>query len=251
MSVPDSDRFFFDVNGYVVLRGVLDSDALDHLNRRIDELQLEEISDKDARDFKLRWAFDHGQPFINLVDHEAVLPYLTEWLDPGVRIDHAYGLVYLPGEDVPLHGDDNVGTGGVFYRVEHGRISSGLTVVSWALTDCPPGAGGFRCVPGSHKASFPRSSDGAVDAMAIEVPVAAGDALIFTETLIHGGRWRGPGERRALFYKYTPGYVAHLSDVWTDEERDRLNLTERQRRMTLPPFETWRGEYRREPITPK
>ena len=51
-----------------------------------------------------------------------VLPYLTEWVDPRVRIDHAYGLVYLPGEDVPLHGDDNVATGVVWYRVERSDL---------------------------------------------------------------------------------------------------------------------------------
>jgi hypothetical protein len=138
-----------------------------------------------------------------------VLPYLTEWVDPRVRIDHAYGLVYLPGEDVPLHGDDNVATGVVWYRVERGRISSGLTVVSWALTDCPVGSEGFRCVPGSHKASFDRPADGSVEELAVEVPVRAGDVIIFTEALVHGGCWRGAGSRRALFYKYAPGNWAH------------------------------------------
>ena len=61
-----------------------------------------------------------------------------------------------------------------------------------------PGAGGFVCVPGSHKSNFlqhmPRDVarfERDVD-WVVQPSMAAGDVLIFTEALIHGtATWDG------------------------------------------------------------
>ena len=61
------------------------------------------------------------------------------------------------------------------------------------LTDAPAGVGGFGCVPGSHKTNF--SSHSIPDAIRSfeqaapyveQVTSQAGDAILFTEALIHG-----------------------------------------------------------------
>jgi hypothetical protein len=124
MSVSERDRYFFDLYGYLVVPNVLDDSALAELNEGVDALDLEQIPDKEARDLRFNWVFDHGPP-------------------------------------------------------------------------------------GSHKASFDRPADDSVEELAVDVPVRAGDVIIFTEALVHGGCWRGAGSRRALFYKYASGNWAH------------------------------------------
>ena len=111
--------------------------------------------------------------------------------------------------------------------------TSGLTGIEWALTDVPAGSGGFRCIAGSHKANFDLPFE-VLEDEAENIPVSAGDVVIFTEALTHGSRWLGPASRRVLIYKYCPGSIAWLSDVWDDDSR--AVLTERQRQMTVPPF---------------
>jgi hypothetical protein len=243
--VSDHDRYLFDTRGYLVLRGVLNGEEVARFNAILDRLDPEGIADPDLRDDKLHWLFDLDPAFAYLMDHEAILPYLFEFVDEKVRIDGAYSLVKLPGEGVSLHArpvSPRTGTG--WYHVHQGKITSGLTGVEWALSDMPPGCGGFCVVTGSHKANFEIPFE-EMDPYAEDIPVSAGDVILFTEALTHGSRWHGPGSRRVLIYKYCPGTVAWLSDVW--DEGNRAPLTDRQRQMTLPPyfFEAQAGEERR------
>jgi ectoine hydroxylase-related dioxygenase (phytanoyl-CoA dioxygenase family) len=65
-------------------------------------------------------------------------------------------------------------------------------------------------------------------------PVEAGDALIFTEALIHGTMpWSADHERRALLYKYSPGHSAWSQKYY--DQADYSDLTEQQRRIMAPP----------------
>ena len=89
-------------------------------------------------------------------------------------------------------------------------------------------------MPGSHKAGFARP-ERPDSRLAVEVPLAAGDLVVFTEALTHGTlTWRGPGIRRTLLYKYSPG-----SSTWAEDQRWpaalREQLTERQRLLLQPP----------------
>jgi hypothetical protein len=233
-SVSELDRYLFDTRGFLVLRGVLGREEVAKFNGHLDELAPEQIADADERDRRLSWLFDVHSHFASLMDHEAIVPYLRTFVDERVRLDGAYALIKLPGEGVELHArpqSPRDGTG--WYHVHHGQITSGLTGVEWALTDVPPGTGGFRCIPGSHKANFELPFEMLEDE-AEDVAVSAGDVVIFTEALTHGSRWYGAASRRVLIYKYCPGSVTWLSDVWTDAAR--ATLTPRQRQMTLPPF---------------
>jgi hypothetical protein len=62
MSVSERDRYFFDLYGYLVVPNVLDDSALAELNEGVDALDLEQIPDKEARDLRFNWVFDHGPP---------------------------------------------------------------------------------------------------------------------------------------------------------------------------------------------
>ena len=233
-SVSEHDRYLFDTRGFLVLRGVLTPDEVATFNGHLDRLAPEQIANSEERDRALSWLFTVHADFASLMDHERMLPYLRAFVDDKVRIDGAYALVKLSGEGVELHAHPQSprdGTG--WYHVHHGQITSGLTGIEWALTDVPAGTGGFRCIPGSHKANFEVPFDD-LDDDAEDIPAGAGDVVIFTEALTHGSRWSGRSSRRVLVYKYCPGSVAWLSNVWDDTAR--AILTERQRQMTDPPF---------------
>ena len=133
------------------------------------------------------------------------------------------------------------GEGDHWYRYyPDGTIRTGLTVFTWNLSDCGPGDGGFACIPGSHKTNL--RSGVPREVMRFErpahyvrqPPAKAGDVIIFTEALIHGTLpWTAGHERRALLYKYSPGHSS-WSDTYYDPA-DYPGATEQQVRIMAPP----------------
>jgi hypothetical protein len=225
------EKYLFDLNGYLVVENVLTKEQLDKLNRAVDERQ---ASGKPLGNI-LMW---EEQEFRNLIDNPILEPYLTEILGREYRLDHEYPIFHKKGAPpLGLHGGGTPYDPGQYYVFRNGNIYSGLTVVSFALTDIGPDDGGFCCIPGSHKSNFPCPPEyrhyeemGPV----IHVPQKAGDVLIFTEALTHGTLpWQAEHERRSLLYKYCPAQIS-----WAEHNRPQElidMLTERQRIILEPP----------------
>ena len=181
-----------------------------------------------------------GEPFKRLIDHPRIVPYLVELIEPKFRLDHDYCIFMSEGD---THGRLHGGPGHAgdhWYSYRDGVMRNGLSVITYFLTDAPEGAGGFGCIPGSHKTNFRNSLPDDVRAFerlphyVVQPAVEAGDALFFTEALMHGTiPWRAKHERRALLYKYSPGH-----STWAKEYYDLAlygDLTEQQRRIMAPP----------------
>src|SRR3954452_18774058 len=199
-----SERYAFDVAGYLVRRGALRPSEVAALNDAVDAMRVRPGDDIGSQRFS---GHLHRSPaFVALLDHPAVFDVLVELCGPVLRLDHAYGIVMAPGTSgLGLHGGGTPFDPAQFYVVNGGRISCGLVAVQWSLVDHPAGAGGFRCIPGSHKASFPMT-DPVPSELVADVALGAGDLLVFTEALTHAtAPWQGPHERRTLLYKYSPG----------------------------------------------
>jgi hypothetical protein len=243
----DEERYLFDVQGFLLVPGVLGGDEVATLNRLIDGRDLPEPGETvQSQRFGgfLLWA----QPFRDLLDHPRILPYLKELLDPAVRLDHYYGIYMRQGtKGLNLHGGGEPYDRPEYFHYQNGRMYNGLTVVSWALSDAPKDQGGFACIPGSHKANFPcprpirtyESDPGCV----VQVPMHAGDVLIFTEALTHGTHpWNAPFHRRSLLYKYAPGHMAWGAGYqrWPAELPELL--TPSQRLLLEPPYSHQRKE---------
>ena len=106
------------------------------------------------------WPHPWCEPFRSLLAHPVILPRLNEILGEGCRLDHLYGIVMRKGtEGHVLHGAGTSNDLTHFYRFHNGHMRCGLTVVSWILTDCGPGDGGFACIPGSHKSKYDMPPD--------------------------------------------------------------------------------------------
>ncbi len=252
--MTDRQRYGFDVDGFLVIEDALTSSEVDRLNRLIDAQELPPPTTETGQGRRFGDYLDWGQPFVDLLDHEALLPVLGDILGEGVRLDHYYGIYMEAGaETLSLHGGGTPYDPSQYYHNRDGQPYSGLTVAVWNLTPTGRAHGGFCCIPGSHRARYPRPS--AVDEAAVSattpadlppevvVPDApAGSVTVFTEALTHGtAPWVAEHQRRSLLNKYSPG---HLS--WANrypDPPDGVELTSRQRALFTPP-----GVYRRESV---
>jgi Phytanoyl-CoA dioxygenase (PhyH) len=227
------ERYRFDIQGYLVRRGVLTVGDIQALNIAVDVLGVPDPGD-DIMSQRFGNHLATARRFRDLLDHDGIFDMVLELCGNNARLDHAYGIIMRPGTTgLSLHGGGKPFDPAQYYTVDGGNIRTGLIAVQWALVDHLPGRGGFLCVPGSHKANFPTPSRIAAS-MAIEVPMEAGDVVIFTEALTHGtAGWQGPRQRRTLLYKYSPGNSAWSHEVWPTELLD--GCTPRQRLLLQPP----------------
>lgn len=224
--MTDEERYLFDLQGYVVIDDVLGPDELEDLNRLLDAYDLwDRPPDQDG--FFDRWKNDDRQisagplhrfarPFRQLVGHPRIVPYLADLLGSQFRYDHGHAMFMRKGGGpFELHGGAVPWQPGIHYEVADGQIHSELLVVEYALCDVGEGDGGLCVLPGSHKSNFacPPSlaSFEKTGPWLQHVTQKAGSVVIFTEALTHGTLpWTADHERRALFYRYTPGHVAFV-----------------------------------------
>lgn len=243
----DEERYLFDVQGYLVIKNAIAPEALAEMNAWLD-VQAERDPAFHGRPTNehlydiLTW----GSAFRALLDNPRVLPYLKELMGDTLRLDHDYAIFLQPGGmGMRLHGGATPYDPSQYYHCYHGRMYSGLTVAVYALTDVPPGAGGFACVPGSHKASFPCPMDILLlqkRAPIVQVPAQAGDCIVFTEALTHGTLpWTAGHVRRTLYFKYSPSHSSWAGRYYFPAEGNpavqalESELTETQRILLDPP----------------
>jgi len=237
LPLSDLERYFFDLYGYVVRHDALSPAEVDDLNAAIDRLGVAPPGSS-LESQRFVGFLEREQVFRDLIDHEGVLEAIIEMCGPTARLDHAYGIIMAPGTDgLGLHGGGTPHDPAQFYDVRGTRMYNGLVAVQWALVDHNPGDGGFCCVPGSHRANFARPA-GHPRSWVVDVPMLAGDVVIFTEALTHGtSSWRAPYTRRSMLYKYAPGHSS-----WGIQYQSTLAalaasglLTERQQRLMQIP----------------
>ena len=233
----EEEKFLFDLEGYLVVENVLNADELAALNALVDRRLDDRWDNDESNDFNKVSAW--GQATTDLMDHPNILPYLVALLGPTVRLDHDYAILMNQGEKRGgLHGGPSLGSTH-WYAYKDGVIRNGLTVVTYFLSDAGNGDGGFGCVPGSHKGNFNNAIPADVRRFeqtahyVRQPPAKAGDALIFTEALVHGTMpWRAPHQRRTLLYKYSPGQSSWMKAPYDFALYE--NLTEQQKRIMAP-----------------
>ena len=235
--MTEEEKFTFDLEGYLVIKDVLSARELDDLNALVDE-HLEGWDNDSAND--LNKVSCWGAAATNLIDHGKIVPYLVELLGPRFRIDHDYAIIMNQGDSRGgLHGGPSH-NGDHWFSYRDGEMRNGLSVVTFFLADANTGDGGFACVPGSHKTNFPAAMPPEVRSFerpahyVVQPAARAGDALFFTEALIHGTMpWRAPHQRRTLLYKYSPGHSTWAKEFYDFAEYGEL--TERQKRVMATP----------------
>ena len=230
--MTEAEIFEFDLNGYIVYKDMLTRDQVDLMNGILNE----HIPDETHQ-----FQFITLDPvFMELMAHPGTLRIIRKMIGEWMRLDHAYGiqmdrLTVERGHVKPnLHGGPRHDHGEHQYQWFDGKMYNGLIVVMYALEDINPGDGGLICVPGSHKSNFRYRPP--VDSHLVANPsFMAGDMLIFTEALVHGTTtWTSDQRRRALLYKFSPGYSAWVSADGLNDVR-ALAANDVQRDLLRPP----------------
>lgn len=242
----EQERYLFDLQGFITVPDALDAEQIAELNRILDEHIEEDVTPEDT---SKRWVglLDWGKPFRDLVDNPRITPYVEEIVDDRFRLDHDYADL-IRGAKGPigtrLHGGGTPFDPSQYYHFQNGKMANGLTVVAYNLRDVNEGDGGFGCVPGSHKSNFPFPDEwrelANMQPFTRAVTGPAGTAIIFTEALTHGTLpWRGAGERRTLFFKFSPHAISWSARYYDASGYD--DLSERQQAILEAPNARYRN----------
>lgn len=237
--MTEEDKFLFDLQGFLVLPGVLSRKECEELSKLSDAAWPAQPEDLGLR--RTEAITQWGPDFLNLIDHPKVLPYLIELIGPRLRADHDYCIFMQPGASgQDIHGGPMSYESDHWYHYQDGVIRNGLMVATWVLRDVEPDDGGFVCIPGSHKTNFikavPREALKQTyrPDYVIQPSLRAGDVLLFTEALIHGtATWRGSQERRVLLFKYSPPHSSWAKVPYN--LNDYPNASPQQQRLMAPP----------------
>jgi hypothetical protein len=258
----DLDDFLFDLRGYLVLKGAADRELVDAVNRAVDALPPLDIGqwygNAQRRDytadtgFELHNCVEAGEAFERLIDHPGWIDLLRHYCGEekgyteGLFIDECMVSVRRSGGHHPVHSGGYQGALRGAYHHTNGVFRCGQCNIILALTDVGPDDGPTMVIPGSHKANFPHPLRGDYargDRMdhlegAVEVPLQAGDALLFVDGLMHGGKSRTNtvGERRVTIYRYGPSWGAtRYGYEYSQALLDRLTPERRKILQPIPP----------------
>jgi len=273
LEMSEAEKYLFDLNGYLIVRGVLTADEVKEANRVIDNHVDEMVERKDGAlrntventkfsgtgpgrmdlGRALEWGKEESKVFQSILAHPRLVPIFRGILGPGYRMDHLPIILAqnIGSEGFQLHGGTIDCSSGEYnpelaYTCLHGTIRSALLGCNVILVDHNAGDGGFCIVPGSHKSNF-KMPKGMVDGelyeeYIIQPTTKAGDVILFSEGTVHGAKsWTSNQQRRTCLYRFSPStnvygrsYFGHEGGGWPIQMYD--GLTDAQKAVLEPPY---------------
>jgi ectoine hydroxylase-related dioxygenase (phytanoyl-CoA dioxygenase family) len=219
MPLDGQQRYWFDVQGYLLLKNVLPAALVAELNRVLDRYEAMDPADYPSPLAQGRERDAHSLYLSNIVEADPVLHQLIDW--PAVlpivrvvslglfRLNHTYALYHWGGAYTAFHMAGTPLHPKATYTCKNGEIFSLLTKVVYPLLNHREEDGCFAAIPGSHKANFRIPDDRkSVEQALVPLPADPGDAIVFTEALTHGSVVNRSGRaRRTLYFCYSVGYM--------------------------------------------
>ena len=265
--ISDMDRYLFDLNGYLILRGALSVDEVAACNLSLDEMQNRKPGAWHGRvqghnftghheGLNLQQIYEAGPAWERLIDHPSWINKVKHFIGTDMPnfdghhgplfIDESFASIRGPGQAIGLHSGGHERVTRCQFRYHDGKFHCGQINILMALNDIGPGDGATMLIPGSHKSNIihpqfgqaqMQTAEGAsVDGItgAIEVHLKAGDAILFVDAIMHGSARRvNDGQRRIAVYRYGPswGFFRH---AYRPSSELLQRLTPKQRNIVLP-----------------
>ncbi len=238
--VDPLEFFFWELTGFLVIRGVMDGDWIDEANaafeRNRDKIDYEGASKiQQGGGEKMRGTGRPGlgistlseedrEPFFRMMAHPALVHRLNWMLGGHFRCEgpgavlatqNGGGGQILHGNGEPIYANLNWWP----YLYRNGRCYTGQVNVAWQLHDVTEEEGGFVVVPGSHHGRFPLPSNDPTDIAdhkgVLHPLMKAGDLLFFMGgATCHGAiSWNSHIERRCVLNGYWSKDMARFAWV--------------------------------------
>lgn len=235
----DVDEYLFDLNGFLLLPGLLSAEEVADANARIDAIPrtlprsgwhgwVQRENHPEHRGISYQQVYELGGVFERMIDHPRYLNYVLRFIGGQDTFDCYHGPAFIdenffsirgPGEAIPMHSGGHEGCKRTAFHYHNGRFQCGQINVLTAFTDIGPDDGATMVIPGSHKSNlihpaflrrnrhqeWSDKGGGSVDGVegAIEVHMKAGDAILFVDSICHGSARRvNSGDRRISVYRY-------------------------------------------------
>lgn len=258
------EDYLFDLNGYLILRNTVDTALLERLNAEFDRFPAslkagDWYKGAQRRDYspdtgiELHHCIQIGGPFEELIDNPSWIEYMKRYAGEqdtyveGLFIDECIASIRTSGGFHPLHSGRYGTPNRCVYDYRDGHFRCGQVNVIVALTDIGPGDGPTIVIPGSHKSNLPHPEENLHTyggTKASELPVGAveaymnkGDALLFVDSIMHGGVGRtNPGDRRVVIFRYGPSWAkTRFGYEYSEELLARLTPARRRILRAVPP----------------
>ena len=248
--LTSAQRYFYDVNGYVLLKGIFNPAECQRFIDLADRMDTDDACLYKHDGYpktpiltvlsRCAWYHPH---LLETALHPTLLPIIEDVVGGEVRLEEHQFLINYPNpkengdaSQALTAGDEGWHRGtapnfGSFQADSHYHCMFSKAFIY--LTDNGPGEGTW-VVPGSHRMDTPAKKlrEFMDDTLALQLQSRAGDVLILSETLIHAGPRLKAGSppRYSLVY----GYTAPFMQTWRryDPPADLLDrVTARQRRL--------------------
>lgn len=189
-----AQRVAFEHDGFFIVRGALDPEAVAHFRTVLRSIATEARTQRDlsAQDFiEVRHAVHADHRVLDLTTWPTVFPLVAELMGPDIGLVTTHGLTRPPQPGGTAAAFKSIGwhrDAGGQVKPMHGTCPWIYTKIGFYLSDCSqPDMGNLRVIPGSHRrAECPPVPAGAIDPEgAIQVLVAPGDAVIFHQAVWH------------------------------------------------------------------
>lgn len=271
--VTDQEKFLFDLNGYIVVRGVFSPSEIVAANAAVDAhaaalLPRNAVGLRNAKEGcplsapgprldmggMLFWDETGAKLFRDVLAHPRLVPYFRAFCGEGYRLDHQPLLIAQnkDSEGFNLHGGPLSAVAGsahgrmnpeLQYRCSSGEIWTSLLAAAVSLCDHNPGDGGFCVLRGSHKLNltvppdFAAGSCAAFDDHIHQPSTKAGDVVIWSEATVHGATpWRAERQRRIALYRFAPPNMSYGRGYLEVPQEKLEKFTTLQRAVLEPPY---------------
>jgi phytanoyl-CoA hydroxylase len=227
--MTDTQRLFFETNGYLTLPNVLCGEALARVQDAANRAEATWRTDSHRLGVRsialdqVQAPIEYDDALLELLWHEKTFPVVRELLGEDVSmIDN--DLFLTPPQTPHSHADwhHDVGMHGVY----HPR-SLIMCKVFFLLTDVNEDSGGTALIPGSHRYpmdfKLPTVSDPRTMPGAVQMTGRAGDAYLFHCRIYHCAvNNTSPHWRRVLIYNYGHFWMK----IWSGYEPSEQILRE-------------------------
>lgn len=245
----ETEIYEFDRAGYIVIENMLSADEVASLAEAVDRLEehaAARVNDPPRK--KAPWGAEYHadtdlgyhvqgeraegktliiEDFWNadpafdvLVNHARTMDYIRSIVVSRPTVNNSEIRIRYTGNQSPHHGGMRPENQKYSYHFRNGRIDCMMVRMIYYIHDNDADNGAFTVIPGTHKSNLPSpyGNDADSEPNTVSLEVKAGDAVLFTEALRHGGRTNvSPRTRKTLHVGYGP-YWMQSQNIATMEE---------------------------------